>query len=208
MSIFRQPFEKHDYRGGLDSSLVYYLLRKYKPINNQRLPILLDQFRGGGIIEEVCKSLDIDYFYIDFPKESAQKTGYSSETMEIVLSHPPYWSAKKYTDNPEDLANKKTYKEFIEALCASLLEAVRLLKIGGYILFICGDFRKEKVLYPIHSDILQYMKVHDNLVLRDYVFWELSSTGTAMINTEWMIMGNFCLVYQKVEKKSANLNDL
>ena len=207
MSIYRQPYEKHDCRGGLDSGLVYYLLRKYAPPEQRNVVrIVFDQFPGGNVIREVCQSLALAYGYTNFPEATAQETQTPSEATDLVLSHPPYWSAKKYTDDPNDLANCKTYEEFIGKLCDSIDEAERILKVGGYLIFICGDYRKEKVLYPIHSDIIQYTKKHDNFILRDYVFWEISASSTPMIGTEWMLMGNFCLVWEKVSKKSGTLD--
>lgn len=205
MSIFRQPYEKHDHRGGLDSGLVYYLLKKYAPEKGRNI---FDQFPGGDIIREVCDILGLGYDWTRFPERTAKCTQSVYGVQDVVLSHPPYWSAKKYTDDPNDLANCKTYEEFMWEIRYSIDEAQRILKVGGYFIFICGDYRKDKVLYPIHSDIIQYVKKYDNLVLRDYVFWEISASSTPMIGTEWMIMGNFCLVWEKTHEMSGNLNDL
>jgi len=43
------------------------------------------------------------------------------------------------------------------------------------------------------------LKKKKELILRDYIIWELSATGTALISTKWMIMANFCLIWEKKE---------
>ena len=51
---------------------------------------------------------------------------------------------------------------------------------------------------PVGSDVIQYMKKYRTLVLRDITYWELSSTGTTFLGSEWLIMLNPCLIYEKL----------
>ncbi len=195
MSIFRQPYEKQDFRGGLDSGLVFYLLRKYGKFDDD----WLEQFPGGDIIREICARMEMHHHTIDFESgEDARSLRFSDSRFGGVISHPPYWTAKKYSDDPRDLSNCKTYEEFMREFGRTLDEAERVLRPSGYLIVVVGDVRKSGVLHPMHSDVIQYMKKFPNLVFRDMIIWELTATGTAMLGTKWMLMGNYCLVWEKL----------
>jgi len=196
MSVFRSPFEHHDFKGGLDSALVYYLLRKYGRVDSK----VFDQFPGGNVVKEVCESLGFTYFRTDFPTEIAQHLPSVSDSfMDLVLSHPPYWTAIHYTDDPKDLCNCPSYDTYLKELEKSILEAERILSPSGYFLLIAGDLRKDKELTLVHSDLYQLIESNfQNLTLRDDILWELSSSSTPFISTEWLIQATHCLIYQKI----------
>jgi len=192
MSIIRLPWEKRDYSGALDSGLVYYLLKKYWGVN------LLDQFPGGGVIETVCSQLGVVYFATDFPDEDARALKRGPDSFEVVLSHIPYWNAKKYTDHPNDLANSKSYTEFITEVSKSIDEAVRVVIPNGYFIFITGDYRKNKKYYPIHSHVINYVEnKYGNLELLDIVFWELTATSTPFLGSNHLFAINYCIIWKK-----------
>jgi len=193
MSIIRLPWEKRDYSGALDSGLVYYLLRTY---GNKDV---LDQFPGGGVIKTVCNQVGLSYTSTNFPTEDARKLDKDDQSFNTILSHIPYWNAKKYTDHPNDLSNCETYDEFITEVYKSIKESVRVLIPLGYLIFITGDYRKDKKFYPIHSHVLQHVEQnHKNLELKDIVFWELTATSTPFLSTKVMIQINYCLIWQKM----------
>lgn len=202
MSIFRQPYEKHDHRGGLDSGLVFYLLRKYGKFDED----WLEQFPGGDVVREICARTEMHHHTIDFEGgEDARSLKFSDSRFMGVLSHPPYWKAIKYSEDPRDLSNCATYEEFIEEFDKTLSEAQRVLTPGGYLIVITGDVRKDRVLYPMHSDMIQSMKKQTNMVFRDIVIWELTATGTPFLGTNWMIMGNYCMVWEKIGHDAREL---
>jgi len=196
MSIFRQPYERHDHKGGLDSCLVYYLLTKY----GRKGEKWLDQFGGGDVIIKVGSEIGITITKISLDKgEDARELPFVEGEFDGVICHPPYWKAIKYSEDKRDLSAIKKYEDYLKELEKALNEAIRVLKTGGKLIVIIGDYRKEGVLYPIHSDVIQLLKKKKELILRDYIIWELSATGTALISTKWMIMANFCLIWEKKE---------
>ncbi len=202
MSIFRQPYEKHDHRGGLNSGLVFYLLRKYGKFDED----WLEQFPGGNVVKEICTRMEMHHHTIDFEGgEDARSLMFSDSRFGGVISHPPYWTAIKYSDDSRDLSNCKTYEEFITEFDKTLSEAERVLTPGGYLIVITGDVRRDRVLYPMHSDIIQAMKEQLNMVFRDMIIWELTATGTPFLGTNWMLMGNYCLVWEKIGHDAREL---
>jgi len=195
MSIFRQPFERHDWKGGLDSALVYHLLHKYGDVAQT----WLEPFPGGEIAEEIMTQLGMFHATIDFVGgDDARELPYPDGGMSGVLFHSPYWKAIKYSDDPRDLSNCKSYEGFITELSKCLDEAERVLDARGWLIVIVGDVRKDTILYPVHSDVIQHMKTKGNLVYRDMMIWELSATGTPFLSTKWMIMGNYCMIWEKL----------
>lgn len=195
MSIFRQPYERHDHRGGLDSALVYYLLSKY----GQEDQWWLEQFPGGETVKKIAEQLGIKMVAPSFEDgyDARDIPDFEKEFLGI-LSHPPYWRAIKYSESPRDLSNCATYEEFLEEWEKCITEAERVLKPGGWLIIITGDVRRARILYPLHSDTIQFVKQFSNLVFRETMIWELSATGTGMLGTEWMIMGNYCLIWEKL----------
>lgn len=152
------------------------------------------------MIKEVCIALGDIYFETNYPTEIAQKLpSVSDEFVDIVISHPPYWKAIHYTDEPTDLCNCPSYDIYLAELEKSIQEAERILCPGGYLLIIAGDLRRDKELTLVHADI--YHLILDripNLTLRDDTVWELSASGTPMISSQWIIQLTHCLVYQKI----------
>ena len=193
MSILRWPWEKRDYRGALDSGLVYYLLRNYGKGR------VLDQFPGGGVVREVSEQLGLTYEATDFPEEDARQLRRGDGVYSTVLSHIPYWNAKKYSDSEKDLSNCPTYEGFLEGVFESIGEAVRVLATGGHLVFITGDYRRKKKYYPIHAHVLNHVeRRHGNMELIDILVWELTATSTPFLGTPHMIGVNFCMIWKKL----------
>jgi len=197
MSIYRQPWESRDYRGALDSGLVYLLLTKH----GTNTTTILDQFPGGETITRVGTQLGMAVTKTDFPTEDARSLNHTDSTFQLVLSHPPYWGAIKYSNHPTDLCSCPTYSSYLTELFKSFDEAERVLEPEGTLIIIAGDVRRNKILYPVHSDIIQYFRRHQNMTLVDWLIWELTATSTPFLSTQYMLMGTFVLTYKKIGNK-------
>ena len=194
MSIFRTPYEKHDYKGGLDRGLVYFLLNKYFRKGWK----VLEPFVGGKVVKEVTGELGIELEQVNFPRENARDLSkWEAGAFDGVIAHPPYWKAIKYSEEKADLSNVEEYGEFLKQMGEIMVECSRVIKTGGWLILISGDYRSGGVLYPIHAELIGIGKNIKTLTLRDYVIWELSATGTPFLGTEWMIMVNWVIIWQK-----------
>ena len=81
-------------------------------------------------------------------------------SVHLVLTSPPYWSLKKYEDNPNQMGNMKDYEDFLAQLQKVWEHAFRVLVPGGRLVCVVGDVclsrRKNKgrhVVVPLHADI-------------------------------------------------------
>jgi DNA modification methylase len=98
------------------------------------------------------------------------------ESVDFVVTSPPYWcilhkedhKAKqersekqldtKYSDDPRDLGNIKSYEEFLVELTSILTKCARVLKKNKYMAVIVSDFRDKKRFHMFHADIAQRLE--------------------------------------------------
>lgn len=83
----------------------------------------------------------------------------SDESVHLVLTSPPYWTLKRYNENPDQLGHVSDYELFLEELNKVWKEVHRILVPGGRLVCVVGDVclsRKQNgrhVVVPLHSDI-------------------------------------------------------
>lgn len=81
------------------------------------------------------------------------------ESVHLVITSPPYWTLKKYNENPSQLGHIADYEGFLEELSKVWKEMFRILVPGGRLVCVVGDVclsRKtygRHVVVPLHSDI-------------------------------------------------------
>ncbi|MBL9066154.1 MAG: site-specific DNA-methyltransferase [Sphingopyxis sp.] len=99
--------------------------------------------------------------------------GIGDETIDFVVTSPPYWSILKkedhkakqerigkglvtdYGSDPRDLANIGDYNEFLKELASIFGECARVLKSGGHMAIIVSDFREKSKYIMFHADLAQ-----------------------------------------------------
>jgi DNA modification methylase len=64
----------------------------------------------------------------------------------------------KYSDDPRDLGNIKSYEEFLVELTSILTKCARVLKKNKYMAVIVSDFRDKKRFHMFHADIAQRLE--------------------------------------------------
>jgi DNA modification methylase len=98
------------------------------------------------------------------------------ESVNLVVTSPPYWNilhkedhkAKqerishgldtRYSNNPADLGNIKTYPEFLKTLADTLALTRSCLMDGGHLCLVVGDFRHKSKYFMLHADIAREME--------------------------------------------------
>jgi len=80
-------------------------------------------------------------------------------SVHLVVTSPPYWTLKRYNENPNQLGHVEQYEEFLEELTNVWRHCYRVLVPGGRVVCVVGDVclsrRKfgRHVVMPLHSDI-------------------------------------------------------
>lgn len=81
------------------------------------------------------------------------------ESIHLVVTSPPYWTLKRYNENPNQLGHVADYEGFLSELAKVWKEMYRILVPGGRLVCVVGDVCLSRrnfgrhVVFPLHSDI-------------------------------------------------------
>jgi hypothetical protein len=172
------------------------LNKKYFDICQERLPEFGDKIFNGD-------SLELSKFEIP--------------NIDFSISSPPYWDilnrsthkfAKdrkdknldiSYSDEINDLGNIENYDEFIQKLSKVYLEIYEKLRIGGYLVVIIKNIKKEGKMYPLAWDLAR--ELSKTYTLKDEKLWIQDKVGLAPYGYPYSwasnILHHYCLVFQK-----------
>lgn len=81
------------------------------------------------------------------------------QSVHLVLTSPPYWTLKRYNENPAQLGHIQDYEQFLDELAKVWRHAYRTLVPGGRLVCVVGDVCLSRrsfgrhVVFPLHSDI-------------------------------------------------------
>lgn len=116
------------------------------------------------------------------------------ESIHLVVTSPPYWTLKRYQENPDQMGHIQDYEEFIGELSKVWKECYRVLVPGGRLVCIVGDVclsRKtygRHVVVPLHADIaVSCRKIgFDNL---NPIIWHKISNATYEVKNGSKFLG-------------------
>jgi len=122
---------------------------------------------------------------------------------DMSYTSPPYYDVevKAYGDEPEQLGNAGTYEDFLEAYEQVIKETIRVVKEEKYIIFIVGDFRKDKRLIPFHCDTINIFE-RNGCTHHDCIIYEVGTLTAAFLQPikDYKRMGKtheYVLVFKK-----------
>ncbi len=116
------------------------------------------------------------------------------ESIHLVVTSPPYWTLKRYQENPNQMGHIQDYEEFIGELSKVWKECYRVLVPGGRLVCIVGDVclsRKSygrHVVVPLHADIVVSCRKigFDNL---NPIIWHKISNATYEVKNGSKFLG-------------------
>lgn len=122
------------------------------------LPRLAKDVKATAAIE--AKLAQIPSIH-DLYNLDARNLGFiSNETIQLVVTSPPYWTLKTYRDSQGQLGHITDYDAFLNALDEVWRECHRVLVPGGRVVCVVGDVclsrRKNKgehTVIPLHASI-------------------------------------------------------
>lgn len=133
---------------------------------------ILDPFAGGSVRGIVANYLGYKYTGIDIRQEQIDSNreqaidilpinnqpqwyvGDSNKLLDdnwetkfdMIMSCPPYADLEVYSDLEGDISNKP-YKQFLELYESIINKSCKLLKVGGFAVFVVGEVRDKNGFY-------------------------------------------------------------
>jgi DNA modification methylase len=101
-----------------------------------------------------------------FFRSSEDLSDLPAETVDLVVTSPPYWNLKDYGHGSQ--IGGESYEEYLERMNAVWSSCYRLAKPSAVMAINIGNRRHKKHFYPIAFDIAERMK---GWVLWDIVIW-------------------------------------
>lgn len=176
----RGKWATHDakYRGNFSPYVAKNIILRYSKEND----LVLDQFVGGGTTLIECKLNNRDAIGIDINPQAveitksklnfecnnqvdmeirvgdARKLDLSSESVDLICTHPPYANIIKYSGNIDGDLSLLNHDEFLTAMKDVASECFRVLKKGKFCAIVMGDTRKNGMVQPLGFEVMQIFR--------------------------------------------------
>lgn len=124
-------------------------------------------------------------YTITIREQTSEKMIEQENSIDCIMTSPPYFDTEFYDDSPFQLGYKKTYEQFLAGLTRVLSECYRVLKPERHCIFNVNDFRKDNKFYMYHAHTANIMqKVGFKLVDIIIIVWQ-SAIGAAFADQVW-----------------------
>lgn len=109
-----------------------------------------------------------------------------AESVDMVITSPPYHNLRVYSNDPSDLSNCESYEEYYYLLGLVVAECERVLKPGGKFVLQYEDYnytigRDNKMGQESLTGALNEMFLNNNFSLWTKAFWRKYSAQRAML---------------------------
>lgn len=91
---------------------------------------------------------------------------YKQESVDFIISHPPYLDIVKFTDQDNDLSHISDLNTFINKIIESFRNALPYLKKNKYFAIVIGDVYKNKEVIPLGFYLMYAIKKNFNVKLK------------------------------------------
>ncbi len=197
------------------------LQKKYADIARERLKVLESQLKlseeGSALL---CKQLVLQGNSAEIERWWQE---FSLPQIDLVITSPPYGPMlnkkglaskereeegldTKYSDDPADLGNAKSYEEFVERLVAMFVAMKPKIKEGGYLVVILQNYMDKGNYMTLAWDFAKEMAKHYQL--RGERIWLQDNKTLYPYGYKYSFVPNvhhhYCLVFKRIN--IANIN--
>ena len=108
----------------------------------------------------------------------ARRIPLANETVDAIVTDPPYADMVRYSDRPDDLSTIDDYGAFLRELDVAFGEMTRVLKPDRYCVVFVSDYRlaRRRVVLPLHADVIARMSAR-GMELFDLYVWRYYRSG-------------------------------
>ena len=197
----RGPWGDSRYRGNCSGHLVKDLILRFKTQS------VFDPAEGGGTVRDVVTGINkylrrgIDYEGRDLKKGWDLVSGPLPEKQfDLVWYHPPYWDVIAYSDNPKDLSNCGSLKDFEFRLNRSVERLFQAVRPGGIMAILIGDKRKDGNYHALFRTLLMNTSIGQLKAVIIKVQHNCRSEGVNYNSRNPFLIPirhEYCLIFQK-----------
>ncbi len=169
--------------------VVCEIIYKWFTRNKPHKSVILDPWAGGSVRGIVANALGLNYIGIDLSEtqiitnytqldEFVHKYGEIGTTewiagdsvgvldlvgeqkFDLIFTCPPYYNLEKYSNDPRDLSNLKTYDEFVDKYSLTLHRCSYVLKEDRFAVIVVSEVRDPKTgeYYGLVPDTIKIMQ--------------------------------------------------
>jgi site-specific DNA-methyltransferase (adenine-specific) len=143
-----------------------------------------------------------DGYYDIVESDGCEMSHTDDESANLVMTCPPYGDIERYESAEGQLSDLRKYEDFSERIqvCGNNIE--RVLKPGGFCVWVCGDWRKDGKYIPFHSDTINMfiksgLKLHDIIVMKNDTIFAALQAGKCASKRYTAKVHEFVLVFRK-----------
>ena len=150
---------------------------------------------------------------IDIKVGDARKLNIVSNSVDLVIAHPPYYNVIDYSNimqlenfvigndlksiDSQDISTS-SLQQYMESMEKVFNEMYRVIKPGKYVVVIIGDNRKNGNIQPITSEFISYATKNLDFDLKDIFIWVTKGkAGMSVKRHGNHIDHNYILVFKK-----------
>jgi modification methylase len=191
-----------------EDALLRYIPKEILPLKNPQtdIPRIAKDEKLVRLIEEAVRHVPTEH---KLRLGDARSTpALKPESVQLVLTSPPYWTLKEYRDSQGQMGHIANYEEFLSELDKVWTNCYRALVPGGRLICVVGDVclsrRKNggrHTVVPLHSSIQEHCRTigYDNLA--PIIWYKIS-------NAVYEVEGGSGFLGKPYEPNSVIKNDI
>jgi DNA modification methylase len=126
-------------------------------------------------IEETQPTTITNDWYTIINKSSDDLSDLEDSSIQVVVTSPPYWQQRSFTNISDELGSEKTSEEFVQRMANHLHACHRVLKPEGSFFLNLGDTFHKKCLQSIpHRVVIEL--VRKGWILRNTIVWKKTNS--------------------------------
>ena len=144
------------------------LLERVRSEPQRAFPAIAKEPDACGLVAQAVRSLpSVHRLHLD----DSRCLTLEPESVELVVTSPPYWTLKKYNEQPGQLGEVEDYDGFLDALDEVWRSVHDALVPGGRMVVVVGDVNVSRkafgrhLVFPLHASIQERCRLigFDNL---------------------------------------------
>lgn len=127
------------------------------------------------------------------------------ETIQTIITSPPYWNKRKYSENNNEIGSEKTPVEYVNNLVKHLTDCHRVLKNEGSFFLNLGDTFLHGSLQNIPHRVVIKL-IENGWILRNTIIWKKTNPKPSSSKTN--LTPSYEYIFHLVKTKNYLYNHL